>query len=161
MSGRQPLAIVVARARNGVIGRDNDLPWNYPEDLRHFRAVTLDHAIILGRKTFESIGKPLPRRRMIVLTHRPEKVPEGIETAGSLEQAIALARETDPEPRIVGGEAVFREALPLATTLHLTEIDREVEGDTWFPVFDESGWDEVERRQGDAPELVFRKLERS
>ncbi|HCP47902.1 MAG TPA: hypothetical protein DIU15_17820 [Deltaproteobacteria bacterium] len=153
-----PLALVVAVSRNGVIGRDGGLPWHYREDLRHFRAVTLHHAVIMGRKTWESIGKPLPKRRNIVVTRQRELVLPGCEVAGSLDHAITLARTTDTEPRIIGGAALYSLALPLATRLLLTEIDEEVDGDTHFPPLDPSRWLEHSRRVGEDPKLVFRDL---
>jgi dihydrofolate reductase len=158
MSQRAPLAIVVAAARNGVIGRGGALPWHYPEDLRHFRAVTRGHAVIMGRKTHQSIGRPLPDRRNIVVTRDAGFTAPGCEAAGSLEQAIALARETDAEPRIIGGAEIYAAALPLATVLLLTEVQLDVQGDVFFPSWEIGAWRETERRE--SGELVFRTLVR-
>jgi len=133
------LTIVVARARNGIIGRDNALPWHLPEDLRHFKATTLGHALIMGRRTFESIGRPLPGRRTIVVTRNPDWQHDGCERAGSLAEAAALAATPGADPAIasdeafvVGGAQLYREALPLADRAIVTEIDIEPVGDARF-----------------------------
>ena len=155
----KPLALVVAMTSDRVIGRDGDMPWHIPEDLKHFRRVTVGHAIIMGRKTHESIGRPLPKRRNIVLTRNDEARFDGCEVAHSLDAAIQLARQGgDEEPRIVGGGAIYEMALPLATKLFLTEVDLDVEGDTFFPVYDPSEWHEVDRREGEG--VTYRTLER-
>ena len=157
MSARLPLAIVVAVARNGVIGRAGGLPWSVPEDLRHFRAVTMGHTILMGRRTWEGIGLPLPGRRTIVVTRGP--APAGAEGAPSLEEALLLARQTDDEPRIVGGAVLYAAALPLATRIFWTEIDQSPEGDTWFPSFDHTQWREVAARPSEGARFV--ELERA
>jgi dihydrofolate reductase len=155
----KPLALVVAMTSDRVIGRDGDMPWHIPEDLKHFRRVTVGHAIIMGRKTHESIGRPLPKRRNIVLTRNADVRFDGCEVAHSLDEAIHLARNGgDDEPRIVGGGAIYEMALPLATKLFLTEVDLDVEGDTFFPVYDPSEWREVDRREGEG--VTYRTLER-
>jgi len=160
MTSLQPLAMVVAMGRGAVIGRDGGLPWHFSEDLKHFRRVTTGHAVIMGRKTWDSIGRPLPHRRNIVVSRRPDLEIEGCVVAASLEQAIAIAREHDREPRIIGGSTLYEQALPLATRLFLTEVDIDVDGDTFFPPLDRSNWREVERRPGEAAELLFLTLER-
>src|SRR3954470_2467823 len=119
MSSFAPLALVVAIADGGVIGKDGTLPWRIPEDLQHFKAMTMGHAIIMGRKTHASIGRPLAGRRNIVVSRTADGF-DGCELARSLEAAIALARTTDPEPRIIGGVKLFEEALALATRIFLT-----------------------------------------
>jgi dihydrofolate reductase len=141
-----PLSLIVAIARGGVIGRQGALPWHLPEDLRHFRSLTTGHAIVMGRRTFLSIGRALPNRRNLVVSRTLEGAPEGVELFPSLTAALAAARLTDPEPFVIGGAALYAEALPLATTIHLTEVDRDVEGDVRFPSFDRSLFEEVERR---------------
>jgi dihydrofolate reductase len=156
-SALAPLALVVAVADNGVIGRDGGLPWHVPEDLRHFRRMTLDHAIIMGRRTWESLPGPLSRRRNIVVTRAALDHP-GVEVARSVLAAIALARQTDPEPRVVGGAGIYEAALPLATKIYLTEIHLRPEGDTRFPPLDRGLWRETERV--DAPTHSFVTLER-
>ncbi len=157
-STRAPLAIIVAVARNGVIGRDGELPWHLPEDLKHFKRTTTGHAIIMGRKTYESIGRPLPNRRNIVVTRSTASF-EGCETAKSLEGAIELARTTDECPFVIGGASLYAEALPLATELHLTIVDREVEGDTFFQT-DFPRFEEVESRPGETQGVTFKLLRR-
>jgi dihydrofolate reductase len=154
-----PLAMIAAVARNGVIGKDGGLPWQISEDLRHFKKTTSGHAIIMGRKTHASIGRALPKRRNIVVTREPGASFEGCESASSLAGAIALARTTDPCPFIIGGASLYEEALPLATEIHLTTIDRDVEGDVHFPA-DLSAFEEVERREGETAHVVFRVLRR-
>ncbi len=160
MTSLQPLALVVAMGRGGVIGADGDLPWHFSEDLKHFRRVTTGHAVVMGRKTWDSIGRPLPGRRNIIVSRNPELRIEGCEVADSLEQAIALARQQDLEPRVIGGATLYEQALPLATKLFLTEVDIEVQGDTFFPTFERSDWRELDRRPGEAEELTFLTLER-
>jgi dihydrofolate reductase len=138
------LNLIVARARNGVIGRDGTLPWHLSEDLRHFKKTTLGHPIVMGRRTWESIGRPLPDRRSIVLTRNPRWSAPGVERADSLAQARAMC-EGAAEVFVIGGAALFAEALPLAQRLFLTEIDADFEGDTFFPPIDRAAWREVWR----------------
>ena len=154
-----PLALIVAVARNGVIGKDGGLPWHVSEDLKHFKRTTNGHTIIMGRKTHESIGRPLPKRRNIVVTRQAGAVFEGCEAANSLDEAITIARSTDDCPFIIGGASLYEEALPLATELHLTTIDEDVEGDTFFPE-DLSAFVEVESRAGETPGVTFKVLRR-
>ena len=155
----EPLAIVVAMTSDRVIGLDGDMPWHIPEDLKHFRRVTVGHAIIMGRKTHESIGRPLPKRQNIVVTRNSEAAFEGCDVAHSLSEAIGMARRAgDDEPRIVGGGAIYALALPLATRMFLTEVDLDVSGDTFFPAYDPMEWREVDRREGEG--VTYRTLER-
>jgi dihydrofolate reductase len=144
-----PLTLIAARSRNGVIGRGGQLPWDLPEDRAHFRRQTLGHAVIMGRRTWDERGKPLDGRRNIVISRGGQVSGTGREVVGSLDEALALARATDPEPVVIGGEQIFRLALPLATRMLLTEVDLDVEGDTRFPPFDPEEWRLVERRAGD------------
>jgi len=146
------VTIVVAQARHGIIGRDNALPWHLPEDLKHFKATTLGHAIVMGRRTFESIGRPLPGRRTIVVTRNAAWHAPGCERAPSLDAALALAASpgTDPsiatdEVFVVGGAQVYRQALPHADRIVLTEIDLEVDGDARFPALAPQEWTEHAR----------------
>jgi len=141
------VTIVVARARGGVIGADNGLPWHLPEDLKHFRATTMGHAIVMGRKTFESIGKALPGRRTIVVSRDPRWTHPGCESATSLEAAIALAAQpgTDPsiatdEVFVVGGAQLYLDAIAVAQRAIVTDIDLEVAGDAHFPELDALQW---------------------
>jgi dihydrofolate reductase len=147
-----PLALVAAVAANGVIGDRNRLPWRLPEDLRHFRALTAGHAVIMGRKTWESLPGPLPGRQNIVVTRDACYAAPGAETASTLDAALALVRLPAPAFCIGGGE-LYRSALARASTLHLTEIDREFAGDATFPAFDEADWTVTRReaRRCDAP----------
>jgi dihydrofolate reductase len=148
-----PLALIAAIAANGVIGDRNRLPWRLPEDLRHFRALTSGHAVIMGRKTWESLPGPLPGRQNIVVTRDPHYAAAGAEVATTLDAALALVRLPPPAFCIGGGE-LYRAALPRATTLYLTEIDRDFEGDTTFPPFDRADWPETRReaQRGDGPD---------
>ena len=144
-----------------VIGVDGDLPWHISEDLRHFKRVTMGHAILMGRVTWESIGRPLPGRRSIVVSRNPDLRIEGAEVVHSVEDAISLAREGgDALPFIIGGAGLYTSALPYVTHIHLTEVDREVDGDTFFPELDPDSWIEVERTAGETPGLSFVTLER-
>lgn len=161
---RQPLTLVAAVAADGTIGHEGSIPWHVPEDMRHFRAVTLGHAVIMGRKTFESLPgrRPLRDRRNIVVTRNPGLVAEGFEVAHSLDEAIALARATDDDPRIIGGETLYREAMPRATTLLLTRLWREWPcGDALFPEVEISDFRIVERRHGETVGVEFLRLVRA
>jgi dihydrofolate reductase len=144
---RRPLpqiALIAAVARNGVIGVDNRLPWRLPEDLKRFRALTIGHSVIMGRRTWQSIGKPLPDRQNIVVTRTHGSQAPGIEFAHSLDEALELVRLPAPA-FVIGGEALYREALPRADLLYLTEIQQDFEGDARFPDFDRSRWREISR----------------
>jgi len=131
-------------AKNRTIGIANTLPWRIPEDLKHFKALTMGHHMIMGRKTFESIGKPLPGRTTVVVSRERSLKIEGCIVAHSLPEAIA-ACASDPQILVVGGADIYAQALELADTLYITEIQREVIGDTWFPEFDRAEWQEVSR----------------
>lgn len=157
-SARPPLALVVAIADGGVIGKDGGLAWRIPEDLRHFKAMTVGHAVIMGRKTHASIGRALPERRNIVVS-RSSGGFEGCELARSLDDALALARSTDVEPRIIGGAQLYELALPLATRIYLTEVHRAVDGDTFLHL-DRTGWRETSRRSAETEGVEFVTLER-
>jgi dihydrofolate reductase len=135
------LSIVVAMDANRGIGIDNKLPWHLPEDLAHFKRVTLGHPIIMGRKTFESIGRPLPGRRNIVVTRSREWRHDGVETAGSLEEAVALVGNGSAS--IVGGAQIFAEAMRVADRLIVTHIDKVCRCDTFFPEIDGGAWTAV------------------
>ncbi|MDQ7054475.1 MAG: type 3 dihydrofolate reductase [candidate division KSB1 bacterium] len=138
------LSIIVAIARNRVIGRGNRLPWHLPADLRHFKQTTMGHPIIMGRKTYESIGRPLPGRQNIVITRNRDYYAEGCLVVHSLQEALAAVPDAE-EVFIIGGASLYREALPLADRIYLTLVDAEVEGDTVFPELDASEWREVQR----------------
>lgn len=148
-----PLALIAAVAANGVIGDANRLPWRLPEDLRHFRALTTGHTVIMGRRTWESLGKPLPGRQNIVVTGDPRYAAAGAEVASTLDAALALAR-LPPPAFCIGGGLLYRAALARASTLYLTEIDRDFAGDATFPPFDHAEWPQTccESRRCDGPE---------
>lgn len=138
MAAQPPLSLILARADNGVIGRHNDLPWHLPDDLKHFKRLTLDHAILMGRKTWQSIGRPLPRRRSLVLSRDPLFSAEGAEVFPQLTSALAAV---DGSPIfVIGGAGLFAETLPLADDLHLTRVHAEVEGDVVLDALDLSSW---------------------
>jgi len=136
--------LVAALASNGVIGIDGRLPWHLPEDLKHFKTLTLGHPIIMGRRTWESLGKALPGRDNIVVTRTPGYNAPGAAVATSLGAALALCTG-EPKAFVIGGHQLFVESLPVAQGLILTEILRAYEGDTWFPEFDRLHWREAQR----------------
>lgn len=141
------LGLVVAMASDGGIGLGGRLPWRIPEDLRRFKALTMGHAIIMGRKTHESIGRALVGRRNIVVTRHDVAFP-GCEVVHSLEEALVLARENDEMPLVIGGAQLYAQALPSATHLFVTQIDHPVEADVFFPPVDWSQWREVRVEMG-------------
>jgi dihydrofolate reductase len=136
--------LIAAVASNGIIGAGGKLPWHLPEDLKHFKSATLGHPIIMGRKTWESLGKALPGRENIVVTGTPGYDAPGAAVASSLSAALALCAG-EPMVFVIGGHRLFVESLPLASGLLVTEIFRDYEGDTWFPKFDRSDWREAQR----------------
>ncbi|CAM5225858.1 type 3 dihydrofolate reductase [Alishewanella longhuensis] len=136
------IAMIAAMAANRVIGRDNQMPWHLPADLKHFKAVTLGKPVVMGRKTFELIGRPLPGRRNIVISRQEAPVNSQVEWVSSIEQALALVADV-PEVMIIGGAEIYRQCLPLATRLYLTEIELEVAGDAFFPDYNAAAsWQE-------------------
>lgn len=140
---RPPLTLVVAVAENGVIGRKDALPWKMPEDLKHFRRLTLGNTVLMGRKTFESLGKPLEGRANWVLTRDPAFAPAGARVFHTLDEA--LAEPPQGQLLVIGGAELYRQTLPLADRLELTRVHAEVEGDTYFPDCDAAQWHEVAR----------------
>ncbi len=138
------IAIIAAVARNGVIGQRNRMPWHLPEDLKRFRQLTLGHAVIMGRRTFESIGKPLAGRNNIVVTRSPDWTRPGCHAAHSLAAALAVVHGSQ-DAFVIGGAEIYALALPIARRLYMTEIERDFEGDAFFPGFDRSRWREVSR----------------
>jgi dihydrofolate reductase len=151
----KPLTLVVAMDAQRGIGIDNKLPWRLPEDLAHFKRVTLGQPIVMGRKTFDSIGRPLPGRRNIVVTRNPDWRHEGVEAAGSLEQALALVG-TGPAS-IIGGAQIFEEALGLADRMIVTHIERSYHCDAFFPEIDPGKWTATARepQHSQAQDLDF------
>jgi dihydrofolate reductase len=147
------ISLIAAMAENGVIGRDGQLPWHLAADLKRFKRLTMNHTLIMGRKTWESIGRPLPGRRMIVITRQVNFPAEGATVAASLEEAITLARQTsDDEAFVIGGAEIYRLALPIADRMYLTQVQAQVEGDATFPEFDAGRWRLVESEQHSANE---------
>lgn len=139
------VTLVAAVADNGVIGADGDIPWRIPADFAHFKALTLGHVLVMGRATYESIGRPLPGRTTIVLTRDPQWTADGVLVAIDLETALRLAEGIDAEVFIVGGASVYAEALDVADAQVLTEVHLEPEGDTLYPAFDRTRWIETRR----------------
>ena len=161
---RHPLALVVAVSRNDVIGVGGGLPWRLPSDLKRFRAITWGKPILMGRRTFESIGKPLPGRTSVVVSADPTFTPpEGVLKGASLGEGLALADDAADAMgadaiMVIGGERLFRETLPIARWLYLTEVDAAPEGDVLFPAFDRSQWRETGREgpiRGEKDEAAF------
>jgi dihydrofolate reductase len=142
------LSAIVAMAQNRVIGINNSLPWYLPNDLKYFKSVTLGKPVIMGRKTFESIGRPLPGRPNIVISTNPDYKADGVSVVSSVEAARQMARDLlavngGSEAMIIGGEQIYRLFMETIDRLYLTEVMAEVEGDAWFPAFDEKAWQEV------------------
>lgn len=151
------LSLICAMDENMVIGRNNSLPWHLPEDLKYFKRTTMGNSIIMGRKTFESIGKALPGRTNIVITGNRDYEAEGVRVVASLEEAMELAEniafiDGSTEAFVIGGAALYESALPLVQRMHLTLVHAEVDGDTFFPDFDVDEWQEVSREYFEADE---------
>lgn len=140
------ISLIVAVAENGIIGTGGTMPWHITEDFAHFKAVTLGHSVVMGRKTYESIGRPLPRRRNIVITRNADLRIEGCEMATSLESAVAMC-EGEEEIFVIGGGEIYRQAMPLAHKLYITHVGMRAEGDTRFPEIDSAVWQEVGREE--------------
>jgi dihydrofolate reductase len=150
--------MIVARSRNHVIGRDNQMPWKISADLQFFKRVTMGYPVIMGRKTWESIGRPLPGRRNIVVSRNPDLILNGAELASSLDEALNRLSET-PRVFVIGGEQLFTQAFPKADQLYITEIEMDVEGgDTFFKVPNPDEWLEIERTPGSEGEISFHFL---
>jgi dihydrofolate reductase len=160
------IALIAAIGTNRVIGHDNELPWYLPDELKRFKALTTGHPIIMGRKTYESIGKPLPNRLNIVITRDPSLVIDGCTVVTSFDEALEVAKKADPEIAfVIGGAQIYALALPKAARLYLTHVDTAPEGDILFPEFDESGWEVTEREWHDKDDkhpytFEFRTYER-
>ncbi len=151
---RPRLSLIAAMARNRVIGLHNRLPWRLPADMKRFRELTTGHAIVMGRKTFDSLARPLPNRTNIVVTRDRAFRPDGATVAHSVEDAIARAG-ADREIFVIGGEQIYRQTLPVADRLYLTLVDSDFDGDAWFPEYDAKEWTEIasERHRPDARNL--------
>ncbi len=140
MKGKTKISMIVAMDQKGVIGRGSELPWHLSTDLKNFKKITMDKPIIMGRKTHESIGKPLPGRRNIIVTRNNGYQSEGCEVCHSLDEAIASCQDDD-EMVIIGGSELYREALEVVSRMYLTEVHADVDGDVYFPAFDKGEWD--------------------
>lgn len=143
--GHPRISIIAAMAKNRVIGIDNTLPWRLPEDLKHFKDLTLGHHILMGRKTYESLGRPLPGRTSVVITRSQDLQAPGCLVANSIAEAVT-ACDQDNEIFFIGGENLYRQALAIADRIYLTEIKADFSGDAWFPEFDIESWRETERK---------------
>lgn len=165
-----PVAIIVAAAKNRVIGHNNAMPWYLPEELKHFKRTTLGKPLVMGRATFESIGRPLPGRTNIVISRNPAFSHPGIKVASSLEDALRLADsqailDGSEEIMVMGGGQIYQQAFALASRLYLTEVDAEPVGDTWFPEIRDADWLETSRdtypaQEGNRYAYAIRVLER-
>jgi dihydrofolate reductase len=148
------LSILVAMARNRVIGQNNTLPWHLPADLKHFKSLTMGHPIIMGRKTYESIGKPLPGRTNIIVTKQTSFHAPGTKIANSIEEALEISKDsshTNDESFIIGGAELYQQTLKLCHRMYITEIQSDFAGDTFFPEYNHDEWQETAREmhQGD------------
>ena len=144
------LSIIAAMTNRLVIGKDNDMPWNLPADLKHFKETTMNKPVIMGRKTFESIGKALPKRRNVVITSKKDLKLSGCDVVNSLEEALKLVKD-EKEVFIIGGSNIYKQALPLADKLYITYIEADIQGDKYFPSFADTQLEEITsvRRQSD------------
>jgi dihydrofolate reductase len=145
------ITLIVAVADNGVIGRENSLPWHLPEDLKRFKRLTMGKPMVMGRKTFESIGKPLPGRRNIVMTREPNYRREGVEVVHGTDEALAATAEAS-EIMVIGGAELFRPFLPHAGRVHLTRVHGAIDGDVMWPALDIRQWEVIERERHEADE---------
>lgn len=158
------LSLVVAVSENNAIGKNNQLLWHLPADLKHFKQITSGHTIIMGRKTYDSIGKPLPNRRNIVITRQQNLQIEGVEVVGSLEEAVALCANEN-EVFVIGGAEIYKTALPLAQKIYLTTVHQSFEADAFFPEINPNEWTETEKESHSPDEknafsYTFSTLER-
>ena len=151
------LSLIVAVAKNRVIGNKNEMPWHLPADFAYFKKITTGHPIIMGRKTFESIGRPLPGRRNIVVSRNPVFRADGVEVVASLELAINACHREDAF--VIGGATLYAEALPRVDRVYLTEVDAAPDGDTLFPVLDKNQWREIARERREADEKNIHAME--
>ena len=146
------VAFVVATAENGVIGRDNQLLWHLPEDLKHFKRLTRGHPVVMGRRTYDSIGRPLPNRTNLVVTRQPDWQAEGCEVVHSVPAALERAAQLDEQVFVIGGAEIYRQALPAADVIYLTEVHHAFEGDVVFPELSPAEWREETRERHEPDE---------
>src|SRR5690625_1624854 len=143
------LSLIVAMDKNNVIGKDNDMPWHLPKDLQHFKETTLGSTMVMGRKTFESIGRVLPGRTTVVLTRGKQSFPEGVEVIHSMEEIFALQeKDKKKELFVIGGGHLFEQILPYADRLYVTVINEAFDGDVYFPEIDPTIWEETTKEKG-------------
>ncbi|MEI4802102.1 dihydrofolate reductase [Bacillus sp. NPDC077411] len=142
------ISLLVAMDKNRLIGKDNQLPWHLPADLAYFKKVTMGHPIIMGRKTFESIGRPLPGRTNIILTRNQNYEMEGCEVIHSIDDVKKMDEQMNEELFVIGGAEIFKEVLPFADRLYITQIEEVFEGDTFFPEINYNEWEEISATQG-------------
>ena len=158
------LSLIAAVAENDVIGSGGDLPWHLPKDLKAFKRRTLGHSLIMGRKTYDSIGRPLPKRRSIVLTRRKDFTAAGVDVAGSLDEALEMVAREE-EAFVIGGGEIYRQALPRADRLYLTKVHAVIPGDIHFPVLDPALWTLIEETSHQADDrhrpFTFRTYQRA
>ena len=149
------LSHIVAASQNHVIGKDNTLPWHIPEDLKFFKEKTKGHCVIMGRKTYESVGRPLPNRLNVVITRQKDYQPEGVTVVGSLEEAVEHCKEQSDkygdEIFIIGGGEIFRKSMDIVDLIYLTLIHQDIEGDVTYPAIDFKSFEEIERRDRTDP----------
>jgi len=152
------ISIIAAVDKRGLIGKGNVLPWNFKEDLLYFKKRTMNKTVIMGERTYRSIGKPLPGRDIIVLTQEENRRDKGVRFANSVEQALSMSGSG--EVMIAGGRSVYEQFLDLADLMYLTVIDEEFEGDVYFPRFNEDDFEVVEERKGEDPLITYKVLKR-
>ncbi|MDR4925993.1 dihydrofolate reductase [Peribacillus sp. YIM B13472] len=146
------ISLIVAMDQNRVIGKNNELPWHLPADLQYFKKVTMGHPIVMGRKTFESIGRVLPGRENVIVTRNQDFKAEGCVVLHDIAQIKTFADNRDEEVFVIGGAEIFKEILPVTDRLYITEIHETFEGDTFFPVIDENHWDKISSNPGSIDE---------
>lgn len=146
------LSLIAGIGKNNELGKDNQLLWNLPNDMKFFRETTSGHPVIMGRKTFESIGRPLPKRRNIIITRDATYMREGIEVVHSIDEALALFANTNEEIFVIGGAEIYKQSLPFADKLYITEVEKEFDADAFFPAFDKTHWIESSRDSRSADE---------
>lgn len=152
---RPRIVLVAAVADNGVIGRDGDIPWRIPEDMKHFRDVTSGNTVVMGRVTYESIGRPLPHRTNVVVTRTPGWAAEGVRVVDSVEAALAAAREAPGDVMVIGGAQIYQAVMGQADAQVITEVHQSPEGDTFYPSFDRSAWVETRREKHEGYDFVW------